>query len=344
MPGYIGIDTHYLKLEYSKNGEIKSFKSLVGVGISTRDFKAFSQAYDEAIKSTLSECNVSSERKILCNFDFLKINEMTKKPVHQIFFKKIAPHIESINVFYTLCNPNVKMRWMGHKEKELKHKLSKPHLNFDEILDKIANYFPAICVWRIQDFLRENNISCLLDHFSLKQCDAWKEIKDMSINVFFSGDKCNPLISTADIVIKLLQLRLAKERKFYQYGNFRKVLPELNEKVYEYSISHRHYNAISPLSKKLINLRDYVQHPIFYILNESNFIDSNELKNDPALDKIYNLAAEKCGCVKVYNKKEDKKHIKNGDYIVYFTEEGKKFVEMLKGMKRRVNGINISNL
>lgn len=344
MTGYMGIDTHYLKIKYTKNCQVKRFKSLVGIGVSTRDFQVFGKAYDNAIQKSLKSCDLKQNRDILCNFDFLKLFQECRKPIHQIFFNEIAPHIESINVFYTLFNPTIKMRWMGYKEKELKHKLSKPYLEFDEILDKVVNYFPAICVWRIKDFLNENNISCHLDNFSLQPCDAWKEIKDMPLKVFFSGDKCNPLISTADIVINLLQLRLAKARKFYQYGNFRSILPELNNKVFECSISHRHYNSISPLDNKLINLRDYMQHPIIYILNESEFIDSNELKSDSIMDKVYNLAYAKCGCVKIYDKKEDKRHIKDGDYIIYFTDKGKNFVEILKKMKKKINGLNIGDL
>lgn len=346
MVGYMGIDTHYLKIEYTKNGINKSFKSLVGVGVSTKDYENFDDIYKNAIKKVLIECNSQSDKEILCNFDFLKLFKACKKPIHQIFFKEIAPHIESINVFYTLFNPAIKMKWMGHKEKELKHKLAKPYLDFDEILDKVCNYFPAICIWRINKFLEDNNICCLVDNFSLKLSDAWKEIeqKNLPIKVFFSGDKCNSLISTADIIINLLQLRLAKARKFYQYGNFRSVLPELNNKVFEYSISHRHYNSISPLSKKLINLRNYINHPVFYVLNENKFLDSEGLKNDDALNKIYNIASHKCGCVKIYDKSGDKNYIKDGDFIIYFGEEGKKFVEVLRKLNKKVTGIDISSL
>ena len=263
---------------------------------------------------------------------------------HEIFFKEIVPQIKSMSVFYTLFAKNYKMRWMGHKEKKTKLKLAKPYLNFDEILDKLINSFPMICIWRIKDFLKQNNIHCLVDHCSLQNSDAWGQIQDMLINVFFSGDKCNPLISTADIMIKLIHLRLSKSKKFYQYGNFRAEFPELNNKVYEYSISHRHYREISPLDKKLVNLRkNYMTHPIFYVLNENkDFIDSNSLKSDPGLNKIYNLASQKGGSLKIYEKKEDLKHIKNGDYVIYFTENGEKIVRTMKKLGKKINGIDIS--
>ena len=122
MRGIIGIDTHFLKKEWvTKDGDKKSFKSLVGVGVAVRDYDVFMKAYSKAMKQTLKVLNIKTDKEILCNFDFLKIYSKTKKPIHQIFFKEIVPHIESVNIFYTLTNPSVEMRWMGHVEKELKH-------------------------------------------------------------------------------------------------------------------------------------------------------------------------------------------------------------------------------
>ena len=343
MPGYIGIDTHHLKINYQNNGVDKRFESLVGVGVSAQDYEKFCEAYEEAINKTIKFFGIKTNKKILCNFDLLKLWSPDIQP-HEFFFKEIAPHIESIDVFWTLFSPSRKMRWMGRKEKELKHRLSKPDLELYETLNKLANSFPMICIWRIKDFLKKNGILCLIDSCSLKPSESWEEIKDdIDINMFFSGDTCNPLISTADIMIKIIDSRRSRERKLYEYKTFRNLLPELNGKVYEYSISHRHYKKISPLTDKQVNLRDYVKHPVFYILNENpEFMDSAKLKTDSSIDKLYNLAAGASGCVKVYYKKSDK--IKTGDYVAYFTENGKSFVEYLKKMGKKVNGIDMSEL
>ena len=220
-------------------------------------------AYKLAVKKTLKACDVKTSKEFLCNFDLLKF-EKKSCDLHEIFFKEIRAHIKSINIFYILTDTSVKMHWMGHKEKELRHKLSKRVLDFDDILNKLNNSFPMICVWRSKDFLKANDINCFVDSCTPLPSEAWDEIKKCLLKFFSQVIVATLYISTADIFIKLLDYRLTKFRKHYKYGSFREVFPEIKEKIYDYSIYHKNYKKIGPLNSKPINLRNYIQHPIFF--------------------------------------------------------------------------------
>ena len=336
MESAIGIDSILVKKEWvhPTTGEQKSFKCVLGCGISTKNYSEFKDLYDNAIDATLKSCGIKKDKFIYCNYDFSKIFAQCGIPIHQIFWRNIAPSIEAVNIFYTLFKKDYTPLAFGRLERELKHKLSNEVLNFNELVEKhLNNYFPYICVWRIKDFLSKNGITPMLDSFQGKITEAWEEISHIPIHVYPSGDKCNPLISTADIALQLVELRLNRQKKFIQYGNFRSILPEMNNKVYEYSISGYHYRKIIPLHSKNIRVKDRYKHPIVFVFKDKNqFISSEALKNEPTMDTIFTFANMLDGCVKFFKSEEDTQLIQNGDYAVYFSDEGKRAIETFKKM------------
>lgn len=340
MTGVFAIDTYLLHNEYTdtRTGVKKSFKSMIGVAVSTKDYDNFKKGYTAAIEATLKACGEKKTKEVYCNYDFNVLYGKTGIPVHQIFFKEISPYIESINIFYSLFKKSASMNAWGQLEKELKHKLSKPQLSFDEIINRLNNSFPLFCVWKASAFIKDNNLTVISDHFQAKKCDAWVEIEDINLVVLHSGDRCNALIATADIIIQLIELRRRKAKRLYQYGTFREILPEMKNRVYEMSIHGGHFKQISPLSGQNIELTDKLKHPIFFILKDKNsFLDADSLKNELSLAPIFNLAFEKDGSVKFFNKSEDLKKIKDEDYMLYFSDEGKKAIDFIKQtLKRKI--------
>ena len=55
MTGFIGVDTHRIKIEYLKKGtDLKKFETIIGVGITTQDYEKFCDAYKKAIQKTIN--------------------------------------------------------------------------------------------------------------------------------------------------------------------------------------------------------------------------------------------------------------------------------------------------
>lgn len=346
MGAVMGIDTGKVHLTFfdKKEGRQKSFTNLVGAAVSSNDYISFKEAYSTAISKTLDECGLTKNKEIYSNYDFTMIYNQTGKPIHQIFFKYISPNITSLNVFYTLIPKNATMlAWKGLKQQG--RTLSKERLNFEETLGYLFNGFPLFCAWRIAEFIHSNNFEVLLDHFTYKTCKAWKQVSHLNLHVLPSGDKSNPLIATADIILQLIELRRSKAKLWYNYGTFRKLFPELNQKIFEYSINQGHYGSIYPYDNKNLILSNKLKHPLIFVIKDpNNDISTESLKNDKSMNPIFDLAHAVDGGVKFYNRDEDLKNIHDGDFVIYFSERGKQTAQMLSKIRKNIKTIEYDTL
>lgn len=339
MVKVIGIDTILINSgAANQNLNTKTFKSLLGVGILTNDYNAFTTHYDNAIQKALISAGYNKDKRVYSNYDFTKIYNITTVPIHELFFKEINKHIDGICIFFTAFSKTSKMRSYGRLEKELKHKLSHSVLGFDEILNKLDPYFPLIGIWRYRDYLRQNVDEIFVDGVTSKPFDGWREIQDLPIKIMFSGDKCNPLISTADILAYLITLRSKKryrisrnkEKSKYTPDNLLSMLPELKNKIKVAIINEKAFRYISPLTNKGLNINYKLKHPIIFLLKDkSQYLTTEVLESLPNFNLIYDFACSKGASVKFYDKDEDKGRMEKGDYIVYFSEEGKKAATMI---------------
>ncbi len=192
-------------------------------------------------------------------------------------------------------------------------------------------------------YILNNNANVFCDNFYTRTTGAWDEIKDYP-NLFIlpNGDKCNHLISTADIFLRFLDYQL-KSRNGYWLEEIEKALNlTLGEKLYIHTISNKHYSDITPLDARDIDLNSMHVHPIYYLMLPS----PRSLKLDVILQNCPNLMNEVCskgGSICAFNGNAPMQYLETNDVLITFDERGENDAKILMKMGKKLKIKSISD-
>ena len=256
-----------------------------------------------------------------------------------VFVKKISEHIEKIHVFYTLFSKKQieSVRVYGRLAERKQIKLAAPFRTYEQLISQhLIQCFPAICAWKLTQYLSSGTAAFHLDSFEGHIFEAQEilEKSGFNISVYPGGDCSNPVISTADLLLDLLDKRLEDQGKSLLFDNIRPVLSEFGDNVLVYPILSKHLPFITPVDKVPIDTMTLIKHPVFWVFKGSEMIDSNIIKRSKSYRNLLDYASSCCGVVKMFGKK-DIEHFRDGDYGVYLNTMGKEIINSyIKAGKR----------
>ncbi len=328
---HIGFDSRMFTRNVIKKDKTEGFfESVLGAGIRADDIDDFDKHYSKAIEIALKDSGIEGDYKYYCTHD---IPEAKREVFLESFFKQIQCKIECAHIFYTLFSEsqlrNIKV--YGRKSKRLGLKFAKPTRTRIELLaEHISQCFPAICAWRICGFFSTHNTHFHFDFYQGHICEAQEEIERFNCTIYPNGDCANPLISTADLLLALLDTRLRRQNKFLLFENIRPTLPELGDRVKVYPILNQHLPKITPLDDIPINANRLIKHPVFWIFKNDPLITNEFIKGSKAYRNLVDFAAAQGGVVKMFDKKNDLTNLYDSDYGVYFDSSGRETIESYK--------------
>jgi hypothetical protein len=307
-----------------RKGKLGSFRANTGVAVkySNADFQ---KTYLESMRELGEKYNLKRPTKILKSYDILNtLGAYHGSKFLDEFALRICNGIEKIEVFTSIFDtktiPKVKIYGTGKTAvKEIKPvefiKMSEPS-------------FVHLCAWsyisRNQD---EKDVPIMLDHFEGELTNAWNVIGGLpNVTVYLSGDKCNPHIATADIIVKLVDIRLHNNKMGVTKENVVKVCSDLGDTD---SVLVGPLSMITPISDTKIDLSDKLAHPIIFVLREGlktevvgSTKEHNIIEKSPLMHKIYDLAFEQGGCVKFFDANKDQNIIRPSDIFVSIGDSG----------------------
>jgi len=329
MTSIIGIDARSFVRKPHGDTD-KEFISAFGVGVKVKDYVKFDTKYREAISQAFKNIDQEADYAYYCTND---IKDWKQKRVFlDTFLSEIAPHIERVHCFYTLFSSSITPEALvyGRHAKKKKIKLAKPTMTYDELTRKhLIETFPSICAWRLTEFFTPDGIQFHLDYHSGHVFEAFEELMGENYNCIYypSGDCVNPIISTADLLIDLIDSRFAEQKKRLLFENFRPLIPELGERLLVYPIWNKHLRSIVPIEPKSINVIEKIKHPVFWVFKEDPNIDSGVLKRSEGYRRLLDYAASMGAVVKLFEKRKDADQLRSGDYGVYFDSRGEETVK-----------------
>lgn len=331
MSSIIGIDARsFVRGRPSSSGDTGGFISAFGLGVKVRDYVSFDEHYKAAIAKAFRKIGKNADYAYYCTND-IKDWESKNEFLNE-FITNIAQHIERLHCFYSLFSSKrtPEAHVYGRKARKDKIRLSKPSMSYTELTrTHLVEVFPSVCAWRLKDFFGKNGVHFQIDYHSGHTFEAFEQLVEGSYNcVYYPGGDCvNPIISTADLLIELLDYRFEAANKQLLFENFRPLLPELGEKVLVYPIWNPHLRYIVPLESKPINVIDRVKHPVFWVFKQDSNVDSGLLKRSEGYRNLLDYAGSQGGIVKLFEKRKDADHLASGDFGVYFDSRGMETVE-----------------
>ncbi|MCL1984619.1 MAG: hypothetical protein FWG58_04390 [Methanomassiliicoccaceae archaeon] len=212
----------------------------------------------------------------------------------------------------------------------------------------LAPMFSYISAWNYWRYRREEKCKMVIDAFSSKETYAWRELtKSCDIVVVSHGDEVHPLISYADIVAFLTDVKLYNAEE-----DGRQLTKPNLEKAWDGVFSvEATYIDVSAISKiKWINddqidYTPYLQKPtVFFISDDLSAKGVNtEIVEEPVkavkkskrmmamqpVKDAIRLAALSGYSFRFYDPYQDEKYVADGDIVVYMGEASKKTAEYL---------------
>lgn len=330
MVSITGIDSRIFTRDVvKKNGNEGHFQSVLGVAVKVRDYSIFDKEYGSALKKAFSEIGQDVNFKHYCVND-IKDSE-TKQKFLDKFVEVISKKVEKIHVFYTLFSKKSisEAKVYGRLAKRKKIKLSEPTRDYEKLVSEhLLQCFPAICAWRLSEYFSPQTVEFHLDFYGGHIFEAQEQLEDSGFTIvtYPSGDCSNPVISTADLLLNVIDSRLQKNNKFLIFDNIRPVLSEFGENVLVYPIINKHLNFIVPLDKKAIDITKFIRHPVYWVFKGDPIIDSGTMKRSETYRNLVDFAASKYSVVKMFDKK-DIEHFQEGDFGAYLNSMGKEQIE-----------------
>lgn len=321
----IGIDSTNL-LRQGKT----TFTAPIGVAVECKDYQSFKTKYSQLIASLISKHSVSTIRKcVTSHYILLNAGEQVGTQFINSFAENIIPELTMVYACYSVIPSNKIPKVYCYKGSQT--------ITPMQCLHKLSSSYAHCIAWVLAG---DNNIKVnkestfLLDYFEGDETKAWCTLKNNPrLFVLPSGDECNAIISTADLLAKYIDLYLANNKKGLSYEGMQDAL-----KGFSVQNSCRFLDDLpylTPHLRKPMHDSYNLKHPIFYIMT-SGILEKKEkeaLMATPLYDKIANLAFEKDGCIKFFKQDTPEVEIKRiaaGDYIITFGDKAYEKAKYLK--------------
>jgi hypothetical protein len=317
------------------------FIALLGIGAGVEDYENFKIKYTEIISSLFKKRNMvnklsiyksSTLKSIGMDFDFF-----------EEFYRLIKKELSRLYIFLTILRSGTRVKIFPKSEvTEI--------ISIEFMTKHLDSTYPHICAWSMRQEWKNKNRQepskefegkILLDDFSGHKTNAWNSISHLvDLEIFPNGDKVNPLISTADILINYLDLKLLNENKKIGADQIGENLSDFEGDLDIRFIGDKCLWNIIPLHKgDIIKTSSKLRHPTIFILRGDGKVkvDKKIIEFSPAFSKIIEQSYKNEGCCKFLDLVTDIDAITDKDFIYPIGDEAKIVVRQLRELGYRFN-------
>jgi hypothetical protein len=278
------------------------FKAHLAVGVSVERESDFRSKYEQALDDVFSKKGMKRKKCIYKGHHFRLQAKSDSSEMIGYLLDELSESISRIDVYcgyYPMDDISIYGEASGQTIKRL------------TFLERTQHGYHHVCAWRyIEDFGTDCRMK--LDYFSGEKTPAWDALikKKPNIELYFNGCECDPLISTADLVLALIDL--------HQYGTIsgltllnpiRKACTNLaNSRKLVYHEMKRYLHMATPTVPLPMNVSSFIKHPIFFIVWNPE-APRKRVKPMFEWSPLYNSVVRKAlceeGCFKFISPEED---------------------------------------
>ncbi len=349
-----GVDSKKHIRQWESEGEIKEFRGNIGVVINPEDIKTFEEKYHSIMKDLFDSFGVKMRKKVYKSHEIGQLfpgNPEKIRAFHIGFAREILNLKDlRVNYFFTTINTN----YLEDEKVTVFGEYGRPTRKKDvkKFIDMIGGYYNVLCAWKLTDITSLRNCTFLFDGVeSIYPTKAWDNLKSSNnIKIVYSGDHTDPLISTADILVKHLDFFLKEDYNPLNEETIENIVTYGDkvdsENIFYHYIGNPDLEHIKPIRDRQFNLMDLQEHirrPIIFVSKGSVPKQRKALENLPIYYDIFDKAYSLQASVRIYDPGKDSQIIgkdpDNPDYFLPLTREADEQFELLKR-----GGANIKKL
>ncbi|MDD5617115.1 MAG: hypothetical protein PHH85_13045 [Candidatus Methanoperedens sp.] len=363
----IAIDSKSINRNWeNSDGTKKLFHGLMGVSLSVFQLKNFKETYEAILTELFNKYRLPKEEHVYKSAQIFSI--FAGRPyIADNFINDFATKMLQIkelrfNIFFTTLETKPLIQEKLKREGkipspedflDLQSRRIVPIYGIDsgvetvtvpEFLNRIENYYPIICAWKLTEITKIKGQNFLVDFFEGEESQAWNELVTYNtVNTVAKGDNCNAYISAADMILRAIDRRLIRSKKLLVENDLREVVSNLTSEDYPDNVNviriwnpDLHY--IKPIKPIQIQNKFFVKHPIIFIFNENDTKgERKELENSPMMVELYNRAYELNGGIIFYESGFSTSLMRDGDWFVSYGTKGSDTYKRLKKMGYNLN-------
>ncbi len=308
-----------------------AFKALLGVSVTTADFDSFRSEYDSVLGAALKKHGIPRTREIYKAAQLAKMNPEHSLDIMTELAGELNPVIDRIDIYCTHLEFMPSVSIYGGARGSRIHPV--------EFLNLIENSYPQICGWKYTRVARTTETILQFDHFEGKTSPSWKEMQTkVGIEIYYSGGEVNPLISLADMVLRVVDTyqlgridQMSATRPIIDHASA--IAPKVR---YHEITSIDDLKAITPDIPADMDTSRFVKRPIFYFVwnpREPRKLVKQSFEWSELYTLTMNKAAGAGGCVKNFEISKDEIHWDSDkDFLVPWTQVDIELVEQLSKM------------
>lgn len=276
------------------------FKAILGCGVTVKDRDKFRVKYDEVMNLCFSTRGYERKKKIYkAAYLTEQILDKSISFIRQ-FISELKDEISYIDIYYTYYPPSAPTQIWTCRDQYPRA------FSPDQFLNLLYNPYPHYCIWKyLETHKHQHSIRIESDYFHGKLSPAWEAIKKDNLNLYHKGSECNKLISTSDLILRLIcdtmHSRLTQK-------NIRECLEDMLDDIslYTYFMGPRSdYLSIMAFTKFIdFDARPYVKRPIYWILWKPKLSVNEEIKMfewSDGYNEVVNSVEEMDGCMRFFD-------------------------------------------
>jgi len=314
-----------------------SFFTPLGVGVAFDDPEGFAKAYIEST-ADLSEAFGIEDASCIYSASMLRNDIGARKAVAfaQQLVNSTSRFVAHVHFSYVVLPTKPAGRVAVGGER-----CGAYSVGTEEFLKNLGPMFSYISAWNYKRFGRGKGSKLVIDAFTSKETTAWRELERSSdISIVSHGDEVHPLISFADIVAFLTDIKLYNAK----LGLTIKNLEDVWEGVFEVECNYIDVSSIHKikwLNEEPIDISRHMLKPtVFYISDDPDWVGINGIVEKPPMEKkskrqmglapVRNalIFAALRGCsFRFFDPHLDEKYVSDGDIIVYAGNRSKERAE-----------------
>jgi len=328
------------------------FQALLGVGITVNDVDSFKRHYDLLFDDLFSRFKTPRKKPIYKSYDLKRLFYPSSSELITEIVTELSKEIDMIDIYYSYFlkkNPKYRLdpenepEFTGETMDNIKVFGDDPNKSKTitglELLDLLEHQYSALCAWNYHTFVGQR----LKTHMWVDDIGGStisRALKSLEGNQDFSivvnGDKCNHLISTADIFVNFINLKLVSGAAKVNQNLVNLFETQLQSKMKTVCMGNNFLSWITPRISGSIDKSRHLVHPIYFILREdvASIKGTDEkqfLEDTPVMDYALKLAAENNGCVKIFESL-DQPFIQSKDTFIYYGIAGEAKAKVLEAV------------
>jgi hypothetical protein len=349
-----GIDSKkHIKQWVTKDGLLKEFRSNLGVVVNPKDVTFFEDEYDKIIADLFDKFGTFREKKVYKSADIGACFPMqeTRANNFRLAFARRILNLEDLSVSYCFTRINSKHLEDGKVTIFGNYGYATEKVDVKRFIYILENYYNILCGWKVMKNLSVSGSTFLFDGMDgIYPTRAWSQLTNKNnVRIIYSGDRTNPVLATADILVKTLEVFLQTEFAPLNESTIKKIVT-YDGKVDDKNISYTYIGNpdladIKPLENRQFSLQElhkFIKRPIIFVGKGSLPGQRDVLESLPIFPKIHDAAYGLNASIRVFDPKKDGQIIGRDEIADYFIPLTKEADEQYDLLKR--GGANIEKL